>query len=364
MAHSLQKAAKEAQQQRLTEARTRELLSEILESVGGERLRLFSVAEWFDHFVKGKQKSRADKTARRHQQVMRDFFVFLGAKARLNIATITSKDIAAFRDQRETLGLAPSTLNGDVAVLSAAFNAALKQGHVSVNPCAAIEPVKDKVRGRKEVFTARQVAAILKAVEVADFAAPRGGKLGRDANEILRRDWRGLILSAFYTGQRLGDCATIRWKQINLAGEIKTIRFQQGKTGREIVTVVHPELEKYLLALPSSDDEDAFLFPSLARQAGRHISPICKAFRKLMARAGIKQHVIRHRNAPEGSGRKVNALSFHSLRHGFVSCLANAGIPEEIRIALAGHTSREMGQHYTHRELALYRDAVAVLPRL
>jgi integrase len=364
MAHSLQKAAREARQQRLTEARTRELLSEILESVGGGGLRMFSVAEWFDHFVKGKQKSRADKTAQRHQQVMRDFFEFLGPKARLNIAAITSFDIANFRLHRETLGLAPSTLNGDVAILSAAFNAALKQGHVTVNPCAAIEPVRDKVTERKEVFTPEQVAAILKAVEDTQFAAPRGGKLGQDSNQKLRNDWRGLILTAFYTGQRLGDCATLKWKQINLAGEIKAIRFQQGKTGREIVAVIHPELEKYFLGLPSSDDENAFLFPSLARQAERHISPMSKAFRKLMARAGIKQHVIRDRNAPEGSGRKVNALSFHSLRHGFVSCLANAGIPEEIRMALTGHTSREMGQHYTHRELALYRDAVAVLPRL
>src|SRR6266516_47608 len=55
MAHALQKAANEARQHRLTEARTRELLSEILQSVNGEGLRMFTVAEWFDHFVKQKQ---------------------------------------------------------------------------------------------------------------------------------------------------------------------------------------------------------------------------------------------------------------------------------------------------------------------
>ncbi len=351
MAHALQKAANEARQHRLTEARTRELLSEILQSVNGEGLRMFTVAEWFDHFVKQKQKSRADKTALRHEQMMREFVEFLGYRARLNIAAITSKDIADFRDHRERLGLAPSTLNGDVAILSAAFNAASKQGHVSVNPCAAIEPIRDKVTARKATFTPEQVTALIK---------------------VANGDWPGLIRVAFYCGQRLGDCASLQWKQINLVGDIKTIRFQQGKTGREIVTVIHPELEKFLTSLRkqrkvvplTSQSDEAYVFPSLAQQAGRNISPMSKAFRKLMARAGIRQHIIRDRNASGSSGRTVNGLSFHSLRHGFVSCLANSGVPEEIRMALAGHTSREMGQRYTHRELAIYREAVSVLPRI
>jgi hypothetical protein len=74
MALGWEKAAKEAREKRLNEARTREILSEILESVnGGEGLRVFSVEDWFDHFVKPKQKSRADKTALRHEQMMIEF---------------------------------------------------------------------------------------------------------------------------------------------------------------------------------------------------------------------------------------------------------------------------------------------------
>jgi integrase len=73
--------------------------------------------------------------------------------------------------------------------------------------------------------------------------------------------------------------------------------------------------------------------------------------------------VIRERNQ-SGSGRSVNALTFHSLRHTFNSILANAGIAEETRMALTGHTTREMNQRYTHRELSIYRDAVGTLPRV
>lgn len=347
MAHTLDRAGKEARQHRLTEARARQLLGELLEGLNGESLPVYTLEQWLEHFVKQKQKSRADKTALRHEQVRREFIEFLGPRARLNIAAVSSKDIADFRDQREAQGLAPSTLNGDIAILSAAFNGALRQGHIGVNPCLAIEPVKDKAAARKATFTPAQVTALIEAAK--------------------SEDWKGLISVAYYCGQRLGDCANLQWKQIDLAGEIKTIRFQQGKTGKEVPMVIHPALEKILSALRearkvvplSSEDDEAFVFPSLA---GRNISPLSKHFRgKLMARAGIKQRVIRERDE-SGSGRRVNALTFHSLRHTFNSVLANAGIPEETRMALTGHTTRQMNQTYTHRELSIYRDAVAVLP--
>jgi integrase len=358
MAQALQRAANEALRGMLTEVRARDLLSEILQSVSGEGLRMFTVAQWFEHFVKQKQKSRADKTALRHQQMTREFLEFLGPRVRLNIAAITSKDIADFRDHRQSLGLSPTTVNLDVTILSAAFNAALKQGHISVNPCGAIEPLKEKAQ-RKSTFTPEQVTALLKAVEDMEFAAPRGGKLDKKSNEALRRDWKGLILTAFYVGARLGDCANLQWKHVDLVSEIKTIRFDQGKTGREIVIAVHPALEDYLLSLPAPKTDAAFLFPSLAQ---RYVSPLSKMFMKIMERAHIEQRVIREKR--EGSGRSVNALSFHSLRHSFSSLLANAGIAEETRMALTGHTTREVHQHYTHRDLVLLRDAVAVLPRV
>lgn len=339
MAHALQRAAGEAARGVLTEVRARDLLSEILQSVSGEALRMFTVTQWFEHFVAQKRKSRADKTALRHEQMAREFVQFLGPRARLNIAALTSKDIADFRDHRHSQGLAPSTVNLDITILSAAFNAAWKQGLISVNPCAAIEPLKERAQ-RKAVFSPEQVSALVKTAA---------------------GDWKGLILVAFYTGARLGDCANLRWRNVDLVSEITTIRFEQGKTGREIVIPISEALEDYLLSLPTPESDDAFLFPSLAQ---RTVSPLSKHFRReIMKAARIEQRVIRKRNE-DGSGRSVNALSFHSLRHSFSSLLANAGVAEETRMALTGHVTREMQQRYTHRELSILREAVAVLPRV
>jgi integrase len=337
MARALQKAADEARRGALTEARTRELLSEVLQAVNGEGLRVFTVAEWFAHFVAQKKKSRSAKTGARHAQTMRDFIEFLGLKARLNIAAITSRDIASFRDKREALGLAPATVNLDVIILSSAFNSAWKQGHINVNPCAAIEPLKDKPH-RKSVFTPEQVSVLVKTAE---------------------GDWKGLILAGFYLGARLSDCANLRWRDIDLVSDIKTIRFFPRKGGGEVVTVIHPALEDYLLSLPAPKSDEEFVFKSLAQ---RNASGLSNAFRKIMDQAHIEQREVRKRISK--GGRSVSALSYHSLRHSFATTLANAGIPEELRMLLTGHTSHVHHQKYSHHDLERLRDAVSVLPRI
>jgi integrase len=336
VARTLDKAYAEARRRTLTESRVRELLSDVLQTVCGEDLRVFTVAEWFAHFSRQKARSQGGRAAARHRQMMREFLEFLGARARLNIAAITSKDVGDFRDHRLALGLAPSTINADIVTVGAAFNAAWKQGHIPVNPVAVLEPLKNRAQ-RKAVFSPEQIKALLSVAE---------------------GDWRGLILTAFYTGSRLHDAANLRWRNVDLVGEIKTIRFEASKTGREVVTAIHPALEDFLLALPAPKSDDDFLFPSLA---DRVTSPLSKEFRVLMQRARIEQRVIRERGR---SGRSVSALSFHSLRHSFNSILANQGIPEELRMMLTGHSSKLVHRIYSHVELSRLQAAVNVLPRL
>jgi integrase len=337
VARTLQDAWDTAKKRTLTEVRTRELLNEVLQRVNGEGLRVFTVRQWFDHVAKQKRKSKSEKTALRHEQMHEEFLAFLGPRADLNIAAITSKDVLDFRDEREAKGLAPATVNLDITVLSAAFNAALRQGHVSVNPCAAIEPLKDKAQ-HKKVFMPEQVSALISAAD---------------------GDWRGVILVGFYCGMRLNDACNLRWRDIDLASAIKTITYEPRKTGGQVTVVIHPAFEDYLLSLPASDDDDAFVFPSLAQR--ENVSPLSKAFRKIMERARIAQSLIRKRNE---SGRSVYAHSFHSLRHSFSTILANSGVAEEVRMRLTGHTTRSVHQKYTHHDLEVFRAAIEVLPRV
>jgi integrase len=337
IAEALQRAEDMAKDRALTEVRTRELLSDVLQRASGEGLRVFTVRQWFEHFARQKRKSKSEKTALRHEQMHQEFLAFLGPRSDLNIAAITSKDVLDFRDQREAKGLAPATVNLDITVLSAAFNSALKQGHVSVNPCAGIEPLKDKPT-HKKVFTPEQVSALISAAD---------------------GDWRGVIMVGFYCGMRLNDACNLRWRDVDLVSPIKTITYEPRKTGDQVTVVVHSVLEDYLLTLPAPDSDDAFVFPSLAHR--KNVSPLSKAFRKIMQRAHIAQSVIRKRYE---LGRSVYSHSFHSLRHSFSTILANNNVPEEVRMRLTGHTTRSVHQKYTHHDLEVFRAAISLLPRL
>jgi integrase len=101
------------------------------------------------------------------------------------------------------------------------------------------------------------------------------------------------------------------------------------------------------------------LFPSLAE---RFVPNLSKQFRKLMHAAGIENRKVRQ--AGKGAARDVWALGFHSFRRSHVSILANAGVSEERRMAIAAHSTRDVHKVYTHHELARLGEAVALLPPL
>jgi integrase len=54
-------------------------------------------------------------------------------------------------------------------------------------------------------------------------------------------------------------------------------------------------------------------------------------------------------------------LRFHDLRHHCITRLAEAGVPDHTLMAIAGHVSREMLEHYSHIRMDAKRDAVASL---
>jgi integrase len=82
--------------------------------------------------------------------------------------------------------------------------------------------------------------------------------------------------------------------------------------------------------------------PSLSSTlAGRQKATLSTSFRNLMTKAEIP------REAPLPGGH-TGVRSFHSLRHFYVSALANAQVPEDVRKTLAAHKSGEIHRIYTH----------------
>jgi integrase len=171
-------------------------------------------------------------------------------------------------------------------------------------------------------------------------------------------DWKGAILCGYYTGLRLRDVADLQWNAIN--SEEQKITVTTRKTRKDVTVPIHPQFASWLQEQTRGIGK-APVFPALAGKSGAGKSGLSMQFKRIMERAGIRGRLLREAN---GEGRSQSSLSFHSLRHGFVSAMANAGVSQEIRQKLTGHASPQMNAQYTHHELEALRTAVSVIPSI
>jgi integrase len=354
---ALERAEGMAARGTLTETRARELIGEVLERTSGDSLPFYTAEGWLRDWLRGKQISKSEGTYIKYSHTVESFLEHLGSRAKINIAAIRTKDIAAFRDAEIASGKNPNTVRYLIKHLRIPFNAARRQGLLTHNPAESVElPAKakgdDGEDTSRDPFGLSQIKALMDAATAKEHGKPvfEAGK-----------EWRGLILHSYYVGSRLQDGANVRWESIDLPG--KLIIYTPRKTGKRVVVPIHPELENYLLELPAPDSGKAFVFPSLAGRSVGGRNGLSMTFSRIMKRAGITPGIV-HAPRKGGQGRTVRTLTFHSLRHSFNSALANAGIAQEVRQKLSGHASPEMNKRYTHHELEPLRAAIDLMPSL
>jgi integrase len=317
----------------LTEQTAKKIIGEIVERTSGVTLNDYKAGDWLAEWAAQKARTKAAATGVRYQQVIRDFVETLGGRAKLSLAAIVPRDVAAYREGLLDGKKSPRTANLSVKVVSSGFNAALRQGYITVNPCTALETLPVDVE-EKGTFTPEQVSKLVQHAE---------------------GDWKGAILLGYFTGARLRDVANMRWQCVDLSK--RTITFTPSKTKKPVTVPLHPDLEAELMKAPGVGK--AFLFPTLAGKGtgGKH--GLSGRFSAIMAKAEIVGRKERGKN-----GRAVSSHSFHSLRHSFNSAMANAGVSQEVRQKLTGHASVELNRHYTHHELEPLRTAIEAIPAL
>jgi integrase len=327
----IERAEELAKDRLLTEHHAKKIIGEILERTTGAPLRNDTAEQWFAHWLDVKQRVRSNHTMLRYRQVIRDFEESLGHKARLPLAHITSKDVLRYRDSITAAGKTARTANLATQVVSSALNAAVRQHLIDNNPATALESLSIRST-EKGTFTPQQVSKLVGAA---------------------KGDWRVAILLGYYTGARISDAVNLRWSTIDW--QKKVIRFTAKKTKTPVVIPLHPQLEHELLKKPGIGN--ALMFPTLAGRktgGGRGLS---QQFAAIMKGAGIDS-----KRTSNGGRRTLSRFSYHSLRHSFNSAMANAGVSQEIRQKLTGHSSAEMNKIYSHFELEPLRAAIAVLP--
>jgi integrase len=328
----------------ITESNLRRILSETQERVEGRRLAHPTVKEWLEQWIETRKGAISDRTRLKYLQVKDDFLASLGRRSNAKLESIGLKDFLEFRNRLLAEGRTPQTVDQLVRkILASPFTLAVKLGMLDSNPLAHLPPLRS-TRMEKGVFGPEEIAKLV---------------------ECASGDWKGLILAGYYTGGRLSDLARLIWANVDLVE--KTISFRQKKTEGKSVRAklkipIHPELERYLLSGPISDNPSAAVFPELYGKPGTGRSGLSTQFKRIMEKAGVEAGIGRLR-----AGKKERTFSwrsFHSLRHSFISALANSGVSSELRQRLSGHASEEMHAIYTHHELETMRQAVGGIPRL
>lgn len=314
----------------LGEATAREFVNRVLKASGQEAVQGETVATFFDNWLQGKELSKSTHTAQRYKTTVELFKQSMGKRANAALAGVTARDVEAFRNFR-LKEVSASTVSIDLKVLRGIFNAARRQGLVHANPVETVDMPKGESQAR-EAFSIPEVRLLLAATT--------------------DQEWKTTILLGFYAGMRLGDAVGLKWESIDLKEGL--LRYRATKTKRKEETPIHPILQRHLEGI--AGNATGAVSPTLARQIIPGRSGLSRQFLDIVKAAGID---AMQGKKGKGKRRSFTGKSFHSLRHGFISAMANAGIAPELRQKLSGHSTADIHRKYTHLELDPLRQAIA-----
>ena len=352
LAQEIATRLEEAEIGNATEAHLRKLLANVSERINHRRLEFKTVDVFLNDWLARAEKMKAGGTFERYRSVVQNFIAALGSRAKSKLADITVQDVQKFVEWRLEDGRNPSTVRTDCKILNGPFALALRQGLVLVNPVAAAE-IPEGAKESRTPFSGEQVGDLLKA---CDRLAKNDAENAADWKE-----WKTCILIGFYTGVRLGDAVGMPLASFDFERHVLKVRPQKtSRKKRDLVIPLHPQLETYVLDLPVEENQGP-LCPTLAKRkvSGKHGLSI--QFHAILSEAEVKQETV---EAGGKAGHKFHKYTFHSLRHSFVSELANAGIAPDVRQLLAGHSEDRSHAVYTHTKIDALRKAIETLPRI
>jgi integrase len=232
------------------------------------------------------------------------------------IGNISKPSVREFRTARhKEKRLTETTLNRDIEVLRHLLYWAVDEGFLAANPLARIRLPKQR---RKP----RPILNLAEEAKLLDSAAPH---------------MRQLIIGALDSGMRRGELLTQLMEHVDLNRRVLLVTHSKtaGGEAREI-----PLTARLAEVLSARDQPEGLVFTF----KGRPIHKIKTAWKAAVRRAGIRY------------------FRFHDLRHAFNTRLMEAGVMQDVRKALMGHSSgEEVNSLYTHVELPVKREAIRKL---
>lgn len=232
-------------------------------------------------FLTTKSGETSIATLRAYKTNLRDFLDWLGERHNDDLNEIRTADMANYRNHLLSR-VSQTTATNKIKSLKAMFTAACKDGSCLQEPTANLK-LKKKAQSQQN---AERRAFTLDELKVV-----------REVGE-----WESMILFGLYTGQRLGDLATLKWSNINLQKE--ELRIQTRKTGRSITIPLAPPLLDYLLTqVEAPDDPNVYLHPRIAESYAKGSATASNQFTALLSQCGLRDSVS-HQSKDKGRGNQ------------------------------------------------------------
>jgi integrase len=187
---------------------------------------------------------------------------------------------------------------------------------------------------------------------------------------------------AVSTTCRSVEIKNLRWQDVDLFSQVATIRRSKTAAGHRTIPLnsdamaAFARLLERARALGSSEPEH-YVFPACEERIidpSRPQKSWRTAWRKLVretarrvgreaAQAALEdgKSLRRAIEAWKRSAAPIRGLRFHDLRHQAITEMAEAGASDATLMAVAGHMSRRMLEHYSHVRMAAKRTALEKL---
>ncbi len=294
--------------------RVRQTFAEFFRDHYGQDVPFLSVRDFTGRWLTTRKAETSPATFRRYDEIIRKFLRFLGTTSDRGLDEISKGQILAFRDA-QIASVAAATTNTTLKIVKMIFRSARQEGYLWQDPAEGVKSVKGTTTIKRRPFTVDELRRVL---------------------EVAGPEWQSLIKFGLYTGQRLGDLATLTWAQIDL--ERDEITLTTRKTGKRLLIPIAAPLREHLLSLPTDADNPRLQIHPRASElvcAGR-VATLSYQFSELLVDAGLRppRNHESHGIGCRGDQRAGMDVSFHSLRHTAVSLLKDAGVPDAVVMAL------------------------------
>ena len=169
---------------------------------------------------------------------------------------------------------------------------------------------------------------------------------------------KAALILGFSCGLRRGEIRALRWKHVDLERKVMQITenytdddgLKEPKAGSFRYVPLFGTILDILTELkrtnPYGGEPDDFVLPNVEREKPLAAITIKRGFERIMDAIGIDKAVREKRN-----------LSFHSMRHSFVTRAREAGLSDFVVSTLSGHKTTRMMEHYSHQTVSSLESA-------